>query len=429
MLSASSQIAVGSLAAAPKFPSNHPAKVKRVIQIVMRGAPSHIDLWDPKPILNKFHFKNIPEINGVALGTGFSTIPSGQSGMPCSELFPHFQSHVDDIALIRSMTTNVPAHDQATFMMNTGSTNLVRPCFGSWLVHGLGSMNQNLPSFIVINGAKGGERNWSSAFLPDEHQGTLITDTDVDAERVIPYLKGHQPYESQARQLKFLSDLESDSVKRLGVRKEWDARQKVYGLAYRMQTNAIEAFDTKSESQEILNLYGDVKHSKDMLIARRLLEKGVRFVQVWTDGWDHHKEININLKKSCREIDQPLAALIKDLKQRGLYEDTLILCGGEFGRTPRTDRAGGATVQPGRDHHHHAFFTWMAGGPIKGGTIYGATDDFGQHVIENKVSYHDIHATMLHLFGIDHQRFTYNYSGRDFRLTDVYGNVIREVLA
>ncbi|MBI5773478.1 MAG: DUF1501 domain-containing protein [Verrucomicrobia bacterium] len=411
----------------PRAP-HFPGKAKRVIHIFCQGGPSHVDTWDPKPALAKYDGKEVSEIGGVPLPSPFTFTKMGKSGIEVSSAFPKLGECIDDLAVIRSMNTDIPAHDFATIMMNTGSGRLVKPSMGSWVLYGLGSENQNLPGFIALNGGLGGAANWRSAFLPGAFQGTLIGSVNTSPDKIIENIKSY--YASQPRQreqldlLKSFNEMHSARLNRESV---LEARIQSFELAFKMQTEAMDAFDISKEPSSVREMYGSEGHGKDLLVARRLVEKGVRFVQVWSNGWDHHTGLQTALSARAKSIDGPAAALIKDLKQRDMLKDTLILCSGEFGRTPRYDR--GARGEPGRDHHNRCFVAWMAGGGVKGGTVYGQTDEFGYNVVENKVHIHDLHATVMHLLGFDHEKLTYRYNGRDFRLTDVYGQVVKGLLA
>jgi hypothetical protein len=356
----------------------------------------------------------------------------GKSGIEVSEVFPQLAGHVDDMAIIRSMYTDVPAHEIATVMMNTGSRQLLKPCLGSWAVYGLGSENQNMPGFISLrNGGglpSGGTQNWGSAFLPGVYQGTSINTQAGSVDEMIQNIKN--PYVSQneqRRQLDLIHQLNELHAQNLQKDAQLEARIEAYEIAFKMQSAASDAFNYQKEPQSVRDLYGNSSQGRQMLIARRLLERGVRFVQVWAGGWDHHQDIETRLPEKAREIDRPLSALLTDLKTLGLLDSTLVIWGGEFGRTATRDRNG--NDNPGRDHNAKAFSIWMAGGGVKGGTIYGATDEFGAAAVENKVHVHDLHATILALLGFDHEKLTYRYNGRDFRLTDVSGNVVKGVMA
>jgi hypothetical protein len=409
-------------------PSHFPGTAKRVIHIFAPGGPSHIDTWDPKPELAKHMGKDVSEIGGLPLPPQFKFTKRGQSGVEVSELFPKIGESIDEIAVIRSMKTDIPAHEFATVMMNTGSGRLVKPSVGSWALYGLGSENQNLPGFVALGGGLGGATNWRSAFLPGAYQGTLVGNVSLPPERIIANIQSKLASPSeQRRQLDLLKTFNERHAEALNRESALEARIQSFELAFKMQSEATDVFDVNQEPQSVRDLYGDSEIGRRMLIARRLVENGVRFVQVWAGSWDHHTDVKGNLQKNADLIDQPIGALLKDLKQRGMLKDTLVVWGGEFGRTPRHDR--GARGEPGRDHHHRAFCSWMAGGGVKGGQAYGRSDDFGFDVAQDKVHVHDLHATMLHLLGFDHEKLTYRYNGRDFRLTDVYGEVVKGLLA
>ena len=397
-----------------------PAKAKRVIHSFANGAPSQVDTWDPKPALTKFNGQSIGG-KGVAMGSPFKFNRHGKSGIEVSEVFPHLAEHVDEMAIIRSMYTDIPAHEIATVMMNTGSRQLIKPCLGSWSVYGLGSENQNMPGFISLrNGGglpPGGSQNWGSSFLPGVFQGTSVNTQSASVEEMIQNIKN--PYVSeteQRRQLDLIHQLNELHAQNLQKDAQLEARIEAYEIAFKMQSAASDAFDYRKEPAHVQEAYGNNAQGRQMLIARRLLERGVRFVQVWAGGWDHHQDIEKRLPERAKEIDQPLAMLMTDLKQRGLLDSTLVVWGGEFGRTVTRDRNG--NDNPGRDHNAKAFSIWMAGGGVKGGTVYGSTDEFGAVAVENKVHVHDLHATILTLLGFDAAKLTYRYNGRDFRLTD-----------
>lgn len=413
---------------APKQP-HFPGSAKRVIHIFAQGGPSHLDTWDPKPGMSKYAGQNVSAIGGVPLPSPFKFTPTGQSGVEVSELFPNIGRSIDDIAVIRSMYTDIPAHEFATVMMNTGSGRIVKPSMGSWVTYGLGAENQNLPGFVALgNAGVGGAKNWRSAFLPGAFQGTHVANTSASIEQIIENIKNHYVSQDEQRsQLDLLQRMNVRHSERLQNESELEARIQSFELAYRMQTEATDAFDVSKEPEHVRDLYGDSTQGRQMLVARRLIEKGVRFVQVWASGWDHHTSLETNIRRKASEIDQPIGALLHDLKQRGMLEDTLVVWGGEFGRTPRHDRGGRG--EPGRDHHHRGFCAWVAGGGVKGGYVHGATDEFGYDAVENKVHVHDLHATLLSLLGFDHEKLTYRYNGRDFRLTDVYGNVVHDLIA
>jgi hypothetical protein len=409
-----------------------PAKAKRVVHIFAQGAPSHIDTFDPKPSLARYDGQPIPGMGGVAMQSPFKFEKRGQSGIEISEVFPHIGEHADDMAIIRSMWTDIPAHEVATVMMNTGSLRIAKPCLGSWVVYGLGSENQNMPGFISLRpgGAlpPGGSQNWQSAFLPGVYQGTSINTQAPSVEMMIQNIKNpYIPLKEQRRQLDLIHQLNEIHAQNLQKDALLEARIEASEIAFKMQTSASDAFNLNQEPEAVRQAYGNTPQGRQMLIARRLIERGVRMVQVWAGGWDHHQDIEDKLRKSAGEIDQPVGAFLTDLKQRGMLDDTLVIWGGEFGRKPTRDRNG--NENPGRDHNNQGFCNWMAGGGIKGGTVYGATDEFGAKAVDNRVHVHDLHATILALLGFDHKKLTYRYNGRDFRLTDVAGEVVKGVIA
>ena len=418
-----------------------PARAKRVIHFFLNGGPSHVDTFDPKPLLKEYAGKPLSVTQTTERRTG-AAFPSpfpfrryGQSGLEVSDLFRKTAEHADDIAVIRSMHAEVPNHEPSLMLMNCGDSAQARPSFGSWLLYGLGAETQSLPGFVALcpNGLpiKDSE-NWQAGFLPGAYQGTHIDTKFEEPGKLIENIEHkHITSTDQRRQLDLLSRWNRrhrDS--RIDARLE--ARTLSYELAFRMQIEAQEAFDVSREPRHVREMYGGGVHARQTLIARRLLERGVRYVQLWHGGgqpWDNHNNIEAEHRKLSAQIDQPIAALITDLKQRGLFEDTLILWGGEFGRTPTVELSGDGKPMQGRDHNHYGFSVWLAGGGIRGGTAYGATDDFGFAAVENRTSVHDLHATMLHLLGLDHERLTYRYAGRDFRLTDVHGHVVQDILA
>lgn len=415
----------------PPAGSRFTAKAKRVIHIFAQGAPSQMDTWDPKPELGNREDQALPGMNGVAMPSPFRFAKHGRSGIEVSEVFPRLAEHVDRLAIIRSMHTDIPAHDVATLMMNTGSLRMIKPSVGSWVLYGLGSENQNMPGYIALRPGglpPGGVQNWGSAFLPGNFQATSINTKAESVEGMLqnirnPYLTNSQ----QRRQLNLVQKLNAQAHPGSAQDAQLEARIAAFEMAYRMQMEASDAFDISKETAETRQLYGDSTQGKQLLIARRLVERGVRFVQVWAGGWDHHDDLETKLPQSAREIDQPAAALLTDLAQRGLLDSTLVLWGGEFGRTAARDRNGGE--DPGRDHNNKAFSVWLAGGGVKGGVVHGATDEFGARSVQDPVHIHDLHATFLHLLGMDHERLTYRYNGRDFRLTDNYGKVVQSILS
>ncbi|MES2694862.1 MAG: DUF1501 domain-containing protein [Verrucomicrobiota bacterium] len=413
-------------------PSHFAGKAKAVIHIFASGAPSHVDTWDPKPMLSKMDGKSISG-GDVALGSPFKFSKYGKSGLEVSSLFAKTAAHADDLAVIRSMWTDIPAHEVATVFMNTGSLRIAKPSLGSWLVYGLGSENQNLPGFIALRGGglpNGGASNYGAAFLPGVYQGTSINTQAPTVPTMIQNIRNVYPNmnpKEQRRQLDFVRQLNDVHAQNLQRDAALETRLESYEIAFRMQAEAMDAFDIQKESADTRAAYGTGEQGKQLLIARRLIERGVRVVQVWHTGWDHHNQLQQRITAKAGEIDQPLAALIHDLKQRGLFDSTLVVWGGEFGRKPTRDRGG--AEDPGRDHNARAFSVVMAGGGVKGGTVHGATDELGAAAVQDKVHVHDLHATMLQCMGLDHTKLTYRFNGRDFRLTDVAGNVVQNVLA
>lgn len=411
-------------------PSHFTGKAKAVIHIFAQGAPSHVDTWDPKPTLARMNGKSITG-GDIALGSPFSFSKYGQSGLEVSEVFAKTAAHADDLAVVRSMWTDIPAHEVATVFMNTGSLRIAKPSLGSWLVYGLGTENQNLPGFIALRGGglpPGGAANYQSAFLPGVYQGTSINTQAPSVPQMIQNIRNtYVSKNEQRRQLDFVHQLNELHAQNLQRDAALETRLESYEIAFRMQAESLDAFDINKESADTRAAYGTSEQGKQLLIARRLIERGVRMVQVWHNGWDHHQQLQTRLAQKAGEIDQPLAALIHDLKQRGLFDSTLVIWGGEFGRKPTRDRNG--SDDPGRDHNARAFSAVLAGGGIKGGTVHGATDEFGAAAIKDKVHPHDLHATILHCMGMDHTKLTYRFNGRDFRLTDVAGNVVKPILA
>jgi hypothetical protein len=423
---------------APRAPHFAP-RAKRVIHFFLNGGPSHVDTFDPKPALVKYAGKPFPGGNlpterktGGCLPSPFAFKRCGQSGLEVSDIFPHLGEVADELCVIRSMRAEVPNHEPSLMLMNCGDQQMARPSLGAWVTYGLGTENQNLPGFVAM--CPGGypikeTENWQSAFLPGVYQGTYVDSQHRQIEKLIENVRSnHASPELQQKQLELLRRLNGEHQQAHAADPRLEARIQSFELAYRMQMEAADAFDVSREPQHVRDLYGDMNsvHARQTLIARRLLERGVRFVQLWHGAgqpWDNHAKIKETHAKLAHDIDQPIAALIKDLKARGMLEDTLILWGGEFGRTPVSEAG------DGRDHNPYGFSVWMAGGGVRGGMAYGATDEFGFRAIEKVTPVHDLHATMLHLLGFDHERFTYRYAGRDFRLTDVKGQVIREILA
>jgi hypothetical protein len=423
-------------------PPHFPAKAKSIIHIFAQGAPSHIDTWDPKPTLLRMDGKTINN-DGIAMGSPFKFAKYGQSGLEVSEIFAKTAEHADDLAVVRSMWTDIPAHEVATVFMNTGSLRISKPSMGSWLVYGLGTENQNLPGFIALRGGglpPGGAANYTSAFLPGVYQGTSINTQAPSVPQMIQNIRNTYVSKSeQRRQMDFVHQLNDIHAKNLQRDAALETRLESYEIAFRMQAEALDAFDINKETPETRRAYGiadgppgrggSSEQGKQLLIARRLVERGVRVVQVWHGGWDHHQDLETRIRQRAGEIDTPLAALLTDLKQRGLLDSTLVIWGGEFGRKSTRDKNSTDAEKAGRDHNAKAFSVVMAGGGIKGGTVYGATDEFGSAAIKDKVHPHDLHATILQCMGLDHTKLTYRFNGRDFRLTDVAGNVLKPLLA
>ncbi len=422
---------------APHFPG----RAKRVIHFFLNGGPSHVDTFDHKPALAKYANQPLGETlrterkTGAAFPSPFKFQPYGESGIEVSEVFARTAQHIDDIAVIRSMYAQVPNHEPSLMLMNTGDSIQPRPSTGAWVLYGLGTENRNLPGFISM--CPGGlpikdSENWRAAFLPGTYQGTYVDSKHEKLSRLIENIEHPQiSTADQRRQLDLLARWNERHRADRGDDR-LDARIQSFELAFRMQRHAAEAFDIAKEPKHIREQYGDGVHGRQTLIARRLLERGVRYVQLWHGAgqpWDNHEKIEENVRRLAGELDGPIAALLADLKQRGMFEDTLVLWGGEFGRTPTVELGAKGDPKLGRDHNHYGFSVWMAGGGIKGGTVRGATDEFGFKAVEDRTSVHDLHATMLYLLGFDHERLTYRYAGRDFRLTDVSGKVLHDIIA
>jgi hypothetical protein len=442
-LTAPSALADGAaLSLAPRPPHFAP-KAKRVIHFFLNGGPSHVDTFDPKPALTKYAGQPLPteylrteRKTGAAFPSPFKFRPYGQSGLEVSELFAKTAEHADDIAVVRSMVAQVPNHEPSLMLMNCGDSVQARPSVGAWILYGLGTANENLPGFVTM--CPGGypikdAENWQSGFLPGIYQGTFVDPQHKELEKLIENIRSpHATQAMQRRQLDLLNEINARYRQGREEDTQLDARIQSFELAFRMQIDASDAFDLSKEPAALREAYGEHVHGRQTLIARRLLERGVRFVQLWHGAgqpWDHHDNIEANLRKHAGEIDQPISVLLTDLKQRGMLEDTLVIWGGEFGRTPTVELNDAGKSKLGRDHNHYGFSVWLAGGGIKGGTVYGATDEFGFRAVENRATVHDLHATILHCLGFDHERLTYRHAGRDFRLTDVEGNVIREIVA
>lgn len=423
--------------------SHFAAKAKHVIFLYMDGAPSHLDTFDPKPKLEEFHGKPFPlkmeptqfNNNGNTLASPWKFKPYGESGIPVSDLLPNIAAHADSLAVIRSMTSSFSEHTFANYFLHTGTGIQGRPSIGAWFGYGLGSECQDLPGFVVINGGlipPGGLDNFNSGFLPATYQGSIITPGNPALANVA---RKEATDQLQKNKLSLLQKLDAEVLARSGKADAIESAIANYELAYRMQTAVPELTDLKNETAATLEMYGlnskfggTVTFGRECLLARRLIERGVRFIEltcpsVGHDRWDQHGNLKKGHEDNARAVDQPIGALLTDLKQRGLFNETLIVWSGEFGRTPFAQGA------DGRDHNPFGFSCWLAGGGVKGGTIHGATDDFGYKAVVDKCEMHDLHATLFHLLGMDHTRVTFRFGGRDMRLTDVHGNVIKEVLA
>ena len=420
----------------PKAP-HFPPRAKRVIFLAMQGGPSHVDTFDYKPKLIASGGK------GKFIAPVSPFHQRGQSGLWISDLFPKLAQHADELCLVRSMNTDIPNHPQAFVQLHTGSTRFVRPSVGAWTLYGLGTENQNLPGYISINPGKGDARNYGSAFLPATFQGTPITlgggggggNKPLQKNRAMAGESGlgniHNAQltpEQQRAQLDLVQSMNRDLLAQDVSNTELEGVIQSYELAFRMQTEAPKVMDFSKESAATLAMYGIGNGVTDgfgrqCLMARRFAEAGVRYIEIAHGGWDQHNNLKQAIGKNCAGTDQPIAALLTDLKQRGLLQDTLVIWGGEFGRTPDSQKA------DGRGHNAKGYTMWMAGGGAKGGLSFGATDDFGGKAVENKVHIHDLHATILHLLGLDHEKLTYRYAGRDYRLTDVSGNVVKGIIA
>lgn len=429
--------------------THFPARAKRVIFLCMNGGPSHVDTFDYKPLLQEKSGTAPPFGAGFGsaklLGSPFEFKQHGEAGLWISQLFPHLARQADELCVLRSMHTDLPNHAQAFTQLHTGSFQFVRPSVGAWTLYGLGTQNENLPGFITINppSDNGGARNYGSGFLPAICQGTKIGGNQIPGfyaallgkdEEGGPPLKNlandQIPRELQRKQLDLIRRLNEQKLQRDVYHPEIEGAIESFELAFRMQGEVPEVLDMRSESEATLKSYGvgsglpTDRFGRQCILARRLAEAGVRFIEITAPTqWDHHFQIKDNLAKSCLATDQPVAALLSDLKQRGILQDTLVVWAGEFGRTPYGQSGSG------RDHNNKGFSLWMAGGGVKGGYAHGATDDFGYQAVEQPVHIHDLHATLLHLLGLDHERLTFNFGGRDFRLTDVYGNVVEKILA
>jgi len=444
LLDAERADAAGSgLSLAARSP-HFPARARAVIHIFANGGPSHIDTFDPKPALAAHAGREIPNAlpterrTGAALPSPFRFSRHGESGLEVSELFPSVARHADRLLVVRSMHADVPNHEPSLMLMNCGDARLVRPSAGAWVTYALGTENQNLPGFVAM--CPGGypikeSENWRSAFLPGAFQGTYV---DTKKAAVADLLENvRHPVldrDTQRRQFDLTSLLDRRHLAARPHDPALEARLQSMELAWRMQSEATDAFDVSLEPAHVLARYGDDVQGRQMLIARRLVERGVRYVQVWHGAgqpWDSHEQIETNHRRLAGECDRAIGALLDDLVGRGMLDSTLVLWGGEFGRTPTVELPApgtGVNEPSGRDHNHHGFTVWMAGGGVRGGTVHGATYEFGFKAVEKPVHVHDLQATMLHLLGLDHTRLTYRHSGRDFRLTDVHGRVVPEFL-
>lgn len=424
---------------APKA-THFPAKAKRIVYLVMNGGMSHVDTFDPKPLLVKHNGQAVPggapkteRSTGSLFASPFAFQRRGQSGIEVSEIFPKLGGLIDHCCVIRSMWTEVPNHEPSLFMFNTGTIQPGRPSLGSWLMYGLGSESRNLPGFVVLCPGMPvvGSPLWSSAFLPAVFQGTFLKNTETDPYKLVAHIRPRSATEVQRRQLDLLRSLNEEHLAARGADSQLEASIEAMETAYRMQTEAPEAFDIRKEKPETLARYGDSEIGRSCLLARRLLERGVRMVQVYygnSQPWDSHEDILVHQRLAAK-TDPAVASLIEDLRERGMLDDTVVVFGTEFGRTPAVENGSSTKLHYGRDHNSYGYSIVLAGGGIKGGTVYGATDDFGYKAADKPVHPHDVNATLLHLMGLDHTRLTYPYSGRDFRLTDVHGAVLRDIVA
>jgi len=430
---AGSSMALGT----PHFPP----RAKRIIFLFMWGGPSHVDLFDPKPRLNTDAGKPLAGSSvgsdrdqlGNLLASPFHFSQHGDSGIWMNELFPQLAGHADRLCVIRSLHTEGSAHGEALLRLHTGQANLVRPSVGAWISYGLGSESDSLPAFVTISPPRGhgGVQNYGSAFLPAAHQGTAIGSAEIPiSQAIVSNLKNKRLRpDEQREQLALIQSLNQKHLQESGVDQRIEGLIANYELAFRMQSTVPETMNLNDESRETLDLYGVGAEPTDnfgrqCLLARRFAERGVRFIQVSTNyTWDHHSKVREGSITESAKVDRPIAGLLTDLARRGLLDDTLVFWGGEFGRTPFAEN------NDGRNHHPQAFTMWLAGGGVRGGLTYGATDEFGYRPVENPVHMHDLHATLLYILGLDHERLTYRHAGRDFRLTDVYGNVVHDVLA
>ncbi len=422
-------------------PPHFAATAKSVIYLVLNGGLSQVDSFDPKPALDRHHGKPMPggtpqteSSTGNLMRSPFTFARRGESGIEASDLFPGIGQRIDDFCVIRSMHTNVPNHEPSLFMINCGAIQPGRPSIGSWVTYGLGTRNRNLPGFVVLCPGTPvvGPPLWESAFLPAVYQGTHIRNNETDPTKLIRFVE-NKTYsrEAQRRQLDLLASLNREHQQTRPGDTQLQAAMETMETAFRMQVEAPEVFDIRKEPEAARARYGDSDFGRGCLLARRMVESGVRMVQVYFGNgqpWDAHEDI-LSHKRLASQADPAICALIDDLKQRGLLKETLLVVGTEFGRTPAVQNSSTLKLHNGRDHNSLGFTILLAGGGVRGGSVYGATDDFGYRAVEKPVHIHDLNATILHLLGLDHTRLTYNYSGRDFRLTDVHGNVLREILA
>lgn len=423
----------------PKQPHFKP-KAKRVIFLFMHGGPSHVDTFDYKPLLTRDDGKPLPFAKPRIVSSPTDNLLAspwkfrqyGQSGLWASELFPHVAKHVDKLCMLNAMHGSNSRHGGALLELHTGSDTFIRPSMGSWVTYGLGTENQDLPGYVTLcpSLSHGGVNNWSSGFLPAAHQGTPLGTSSIPAEKVaIPFISGSTPRIAQRREIDLIQEMNREKLAESGPDLALEGRIESFELAYRMQAAAPELQDISRETEETHKLYGlDNPQTKNFgrlcLMARRFAERGVRFIQCsHSYKWDQHGGLKGDHTKNALEVDLPIAGLLTDLDRRGLLDDTLVLWGGEFGRTPA------GQGRDGRDHHPQAFTMWLAGGGVKGGFVHGKTDEYGYYGVEDKVHFHDLHATVLHLLGMDHKRLTYRHAGRDFRLTDVHGEVIKNIMA
>ncbi len=427
-------------------PPQFAGKAKHVIHIFANGGPSQVDTFDPKPELTKFDGKPMPgeylsteRKTGALMKSPYKFKRYGQCGLEVSEIFDNVGQCADDLCVIRSMHADVPNHEPSLLLMNCGEARLIRPSMGSWVTYGLGTLNQNLPGFISM--CPGGypiqeSQNWQAGFLPGVFQGTYIDTQHRELDKLIENIRNKGlPLREQRQQLDLLQEMNRKHEQRRDGDAQLEARVQSFELAYRMQMDASDAFDITREPQHIRDMYGDSVHGRQTLIARRLVERGVRFVQLWHgegQPWDNHDDLAENHRRLAGQCDKAIGALLKDLKQRGMMDDVLVIWGGEFGRTPVVElpQAGAnAGKINGRDHNHYGSTMWLAGGGVNAGTTYGATDDFGFKAVKDPVHVHDLHATLMKLLGFNHEKFTFRYAGRDFRLTDVHGKVVEALIA